>query len=375
MEALTMKKLFCSFLVLTIALACFFSAGAEDSYLPSINDLLQAGLTDGRFEVGDDLDAYSVFNGELSALEDDFIFLILQRDAPLKEFTAETVYPPFSDSDGFPDDYEGVDIGTGRLWLRADLMQKVPPAFIAPSLEDANYLIIADNIYLLGGSLCVTNFSGGGNEEMPEFETVEEMAEYLQTHQKEVESMTYYPKFSAYTIIALYETKTKNVSFINANYIPATRFARNPEASDQWSDMSLLLSLLSALDEGEGVDTGAADSLLESMDFVPDDKKSLWDSCIRAGEYATAAFNVTDYFWSMAGDLRDLDPSESNRSNYDLIIESKNTALLQWFVSFCDYAGFDRSISSIESSGEYIASLDEEWTEASLQEFLSVFGN
>ncbi len=75
----------------------------------------------------------------------------------------------------------------------------------------------------------------------------------------------------------------------------------------------------------------------------------------------------------MAEDLKVMDPSIENKHNYDLIIQDRDVSTLKMFVNYCDYSGFDRSISSIESSQEYIASHDYEWMEATLQSFVDIF--
>ena len=65
--------------------------------------------------------------------------------------------------------------------------------------------------------------------------------------------------------------------------------------------------------------------------------------------------------------------SAENRKNYDLIINDRNAVALSYFVNYCDYAGFNRTIDSIESSGDYIADPDYEWMETTLQETVDLF--
>ena len=72
-------------------------------------------------------------------------------------------------------------------------------------------------------------------------------------------------------------------------------------------------------------------------------------------------------------ELKDLDPSEENKENYDMIIKERNDIALQLYVNYCEYSGFERSISSIESSGDYMAKADNEWLEATLQEIVDLF--
>jgi hypothetical protein len=94
------------------------------------------------------------------------------------------------------------------------------------------------------------------------------------------------------------------------------RFARNPEAVLHWDNMTALAGLLDALDNEEGPDVNEIKKSIETIDFVEQPKKDLWASCIDASEYSTAYYSISGAFWSMAEELRALDPSSENRENY-----------------------------------------------------------
>ena len=72
-------------------------------------------------------------------------------------------------------------------------------------------------------------------------------------------------------------------------------------------------------------------------------------------------------------ELRSLSRTEAYRENYDLIIKEMNRPALSLFVSYCDYSGFDRSISSIESERDYIAKPDYDWMEQILTDTVALF--
>lgn len=362
-----MKRILCLCITILFVLSCMAAAFADSRNLPSINRSLRSGGKT-RVEVGDTLDGYYPLNDQFSDIDYDVKILILEREAPKKEFTSRKVYPPFSSDDGFEDGFEGVDIGETRMWLRADLMAQLPSNLRAGSLEEATYLIICDTLYELDGTISVSDFTNNGEEELPEFESAEEMAQYFAEHPKEIESVTYYPKFGAYEIISLYETATKRASLVDYTYIQSMRFARNPEASQKWDDMGYLSDLAAALDEDAGVDADAARKAIDAIDFVSQKKKDSWTNYIDSEWYSTARNSVLSYYWSMAAELRELDPSDKNRAYYDLILRDENMNALSLFVAYCDYSGFDRSISSIEESGDYIASPDYNWIEENLQE-------
>ncbi len=112
---------------------------------------------------------------------------------------------------------------------------------------------------------------------------------------------------------------------------------------------------------------------IESKEFVPQAKKELWKSCIDANEISTAYFSVSEFFWAMAEDLKQLDSSETNRNNYDMIIQERDRDALALFVNYCNYSGIKRSIDSIQQTGDYMATPDNTWMEQKLQEIVDIF--
>ena len=92
-------------------------------------------------------------------------------------------------------------------------------------------------------------------------------------------------------------------------------------------------------------------------------------------EAAAARSSIRDFTdEKIPEELKNLDPSEENKANYDLIISEKNDMALQLFANYCEYDGFERAISSIESSGDYMAKADTEWLETTLKEVVDLFG-
>ncbi len=368
-----MKKIFSFITAFILLFATAAMASADTRMLPKIDEILSSGIVGKKIEVSDNLDAYSPMNDGFENIDYDIKILFLEREGPEKEFTEKTVYPPFSGSDGFGDDFTGVDIGTSRIWLRTDLMNRIPEYFRATSLKDATYLLVAETMYIWGGTLIVSNFKNDIDETPPVFDTIEEMEEYLRTHQREIISQSYYPVFDSCSFISLYDTHTKKVTYFDANYTEGKYFGRNREASEQWKRMSSVYEILEVLDENIGVNPSAAKQKIEQLEFIPEGKASIWTSCIDAEEYATATYSIMDYFWAMAEDLKNLDPSEDNRKNYDLIIAEKNIDTLANFVDICDYSGFEEPISTIRAQKEYLADPDAEWMEKAIQDTIEVF--
>ena len=71
--------------------------------------------------------------------------------------------------------------------------------------------------------------------------------------------------------------------------------------------------------------------------------------------------------------LKDLDPDGENKANYDLILSEKNLVAFQLFADWCEYGGFERSITSIGIAKDYMAEADPEWTEEKLTDLVSLF--
>jgi len=99
----SLKKFLSICISLVLVFLSFSSAIAEIKNLPSINEVLRSDMSK-KTEVSDNLDNYNPFNGNFDDVSSDVRILILQREAPQKEFTAKKVYPPFTSNDGFPDD-------------------------------------------------------------------------------------------------------------------------------------------------------------------------------------------------------------------------------------------------------------------------------
>ena len=119
----------------------------------------------------------------------------------------------------------------------------------------------------------------------------------------------------------------------------------------------------------------AAKDLIGSYDFVSQDEKDLWISCLSLKKYGTAGQLVLEYFWKMAEDLKQLDPSDKNQKNYDLIIRERSIPALAQYVQYCDYNGFEKSMDSIRDEKDYLAAPDWEGQENTLQDMISqLFG-
>ncbi len=364
-----MKKALFTFLLGTL-IFLLVVATASANELPMIDDVLRdLDTAADRVEVGDDLSMYRLGNTRLTDYGG-FRVIILERKNPEKEFTARRYEPPFTGEEGFPDDYEGVDRGEARVWIRCDLMKQLPVFVRASSMEEAGLLVIAENNYEMAGNIRVTNYKNKSDFVLPDFETVDEMEAFLADHQPTVSSITYYPKFDVYDILILYKIGTTESNLWDYQRTKVKHFARKPEAAFLWNDMKELDHAAALIGAG-ALQSEETEKLIKDLSFVPQDKQSLWLACIAAGESQTTVYSMEEYFWSMAGSLRSLDPSVEDQAKYDMIIDARDKRALALFVNYRDYSGFDQLIESIESSGEYMAAPDDTWRENALNELVS----
>ena len=341
------------------------------SGLPSIDEALFTMDADsGKIEVSDRLEEYDPDNfGESDFGQ--FRIVILERWLPEKEFTEYDSGYPDSFVEDFPDDFTGIDIGESRVWLRCDLMNQLPRELRAASMEEADVVIIAESQYFLSGSISVSDFYYSDDEELPEFETIEEMEAYIAEHQPVIKSITYYPKFGAYALVDFYSPVTKTCQIYDYTTTFPKRFARNPAAQEIWYDMEAVAVLLSEL-------TGATpdrDLLLYILGDLEEQeiaagKTVFWKTCIEAGEYQAALGSVNEYYWGMAADLSEADPDEDHRANYSMVIEAQDLQALAVLANFCDYGGFDTPVEEIRDNKEYLAVPDYDWLEGALEELM-----
>ena len=364
-----MKKILCICMCLVMVLLTASAALAADK-LPTINSVLKKG-TKKRVEVKDNLSAYSTSNGNFSSLGKKIKLLILERRSPEKEFTELKKDAPITEDEGFPDDFTGKDTGKARIWVRGDLMAKLPSANRAKSLKDATYILMAEDVYLHSSTLMNYIYEKNYYSEPPEFETTEEMIEYFAAHQPVLASVTYYPVFAAYSLVTLYEVKTKKFAVVESKLTEGKLFARNPDAALQWNNMGQVFDLILALQSDEGVNAATVKKMIGNMSFVPEKQKSVWTACIDGEEYDTALSSVFGYYWSMAETLKSLDTDMKHRENYDLIIASRDAIALSYYVKYCNYSGFEKTIDSIRESKEYLAAPDWDWLEKALKSTLN----
>ncbi len=357
-----MKKLLLFTIVSVLLLTLYIPAvPAED--LPTINEALSAARfskSGGRVRVQNTLDAYSIDNeGEFDY--DGLRFLILERRAPEKAFDesevswADALYPPR-------------ELGETALYLRLDMMDRLPSDMRASSLMDADLLLIAEDFYELESQIIHTEYENSGAGSIPDdLETPEELMAYLAEHPPVVKSRTYKPLFTAYAFLSLYSTKNKSVTLLDYAYADCTVECKNEAASDQWSLISPLGDLLDLLEWNDPSQlSGDIAAALDNISSVPEDTVDLWTKCVEAGQYGTAAFSVSQSYWELASVLPSLDDSEDAAEWYPKLLEARDRGAFESFVSWCGYSSVDTPDSVIIAEKLYIGQIDPDWMDNAL---------
>ena len=218
--------------------------------LPSLNEALRHITSKDRIEI--DPDEFKDFNPENTGKVNygNFKMIVLQRKAADKEFTKLDSGYPDNYIEGFPDDFTGVDIGKPTVWLRYDVMRSIPASYKARTLEEADIIVIAEDEYVFSGTLSVADYKSenSGEKEIPTVvNSPEELDEFLSKQQPEIDSIYYYPKFSVYNLVTIYDAKTKKCEYYNTKYTPAKIFARNRDAVEHWMLMEQVAELYDSL--------------------------------------------------------------------------------------------------------------------------------
>lgn len=328
----------------------------------------------GKIEIRNDFDEYNPDNLD-EVYPDGLRMIIIQREAPEKEFTKLNSGYPNNYKEGFPEDFLGVDIGKTKVWLRYDLMSKLPVEYRASSLENADILVIAETYYEFSGSISVTQFTDtdDNNTSKPICNTIEDLENYLSKHPRRIDAIYFYPKFSAINVASIFNRKAKNCLGYDISINKPQRFARNPDADDQWYDMEMLSTLMDLI-KPDACDEASVLTEIDNLSFISSEKKDLWKMCISSKEYETAKYSMMQQYWLMVYRLANLDTDENNKKCYQSILDKpfseRKQSELADLVSYADYSGFDTPIETIEKNKQYMAKPDYEWIEKTLNDFI-----
>ena len=131
----------------------------------------------------------------------------------------------------------------------------------------------------------VTDYVKNSSSEIPEFETLEELAAYLEANQPVIDKITYYPTFGSLTMVNLYD-RNRYAALYDYTYTEGMVFAQNPEAAGQWNNMQKVFGIMTEL--ANGADSAALNEQIAALEFLPQSKSKIWQACVSENEYSSA---------------------------------------------------------------------------------------
>lgn len=340
------RRILSVLLILTLSVLLLTACeGKKDAW--TLNEALkmvgteQAAALNGRIPLSDDFSAYDCYSdGEYIAGSGKI--LILQREGPEKEFSRSS-FP-------YPDDYRGEDKGTAKVWLRADLMNRIPEDRRASTTEEAETIIMADTYY--------------------------QMTATLGSEGKSISGMNYdeyHPLFCALHDIRLYSCENKGAQSIVWEEYCYPELRAYPEADDLWLAIAAIESML------ETAHTEPDSERLESLIFCLDNLyfyealplsvlDRLYENCID-GDTEEIIKACTDALWGRAAEFMELDPDYAEE--FSQIITAQDYDALEKLIFTLDYSAIDLTDSEMIDRRAYMGTPDPERMTALIDEALS----
>ncbi|MBQ2957618.1 MAG: hypothetical protein IJE08_14305 [Clostridia bacterium] len=334
------------FLILSIALL-FLTAceGEKDAW--TLDEALkmvgteQAAAMNGRIPLSDDFSEYDCYSdGEYIAGSGKI--LILQREGPEKEYSRSS-FP-------YPDDYRGEDKGKAKVWLRADLMNRIPEDRRASTTEEAETIIMAESYYEYTGCAVseAESISGMNYDE-------------------------YRPLFSAFNGVRLYSIENKGGLTIVSEQYRYPELCADPESVSLW----MSLDYLRQMNEAMQLDTSKerfdeAVRCLEWLDFYETLPLSVRDrlfNLLMEDDAEALSRMCTNLIWSMAEEFAELDPDYADE--FTQIIRKQSFEELASLVDEREYDRVTLTVSEILIRRAYMGTPDPERMTVLIDEALS----
>jgi len=292
-----MKKLFLAILILALlaSLPCL----AEEECVYPVDEALSIAAGGGASILRVDCGISWMTTRDAEDIDyGSWKMIVLQRKPGRKEFTALDSGYPGAMTEGFPDDYEGTDISEPEVYLRWDLMCRLPEKNRASSAADADFIVMIEDMYIHSSTITHTEFTG--EDVMPDesFTTPEEIAEFYLAHPKYISSITYYPMFADVTLIYLCDPATNERVTYAYNIVMPVTLARNPQAAALWEEMTAIDQLAQMIEE---YPAAADDDVLQeefgSSEFVPQFSLNAWCAAAREGRQQDLVNAMRGTYW------------------------------------------------------------------------------
>lgn len=360
--------------LLAFCLPAMFSATAM-AEVYSIDEALglvgtEAGRENGgMLELTDDFSQFDAYCEEYFSSEGGKT-VILWREAPEKLYTASRAE--------IDENFAGEDAGKPKVYLCAELMERIPEEMRAKTFDEADHILMAEVIYELSATVCRTDQTIGSD--MPSADRLEEILDGEFEAAEDEEDYVYYPLFDCTVLTSLYNTRTLGASFIDWRTYPYKEMRANSGADDYWQAMVMLIDLIraSGMEDEEAryyafFETFYANYTEEN--YLTDDE---WNELIdlASGEDMDAlVVYCWNKFWEMASLMAELDPDCADL--YEEAVDRQSLDGLAYIVNSRGYSVIDMDDADIMSSKAYIGQPDLETLGRMLEnavEFMDGYG-
>ena len=355
------RRLPAVFLLLTLS-ALLLTACQSEKTAWTLNEALQmigteqAAALNGRIPLSDDFSGYDAeYSDEYTA--DSGKIVILWREGAEKKFSRS--------STPLPDDYRGEEAGKAKVYLCADLMERIPEHRRAATAEEAKTIIMAESYYYYVSSIEYSedidkpSEPGAGKDSSGR-------ADGMNTSE-------FRPLFNACNAVMLYHCETKGGTFMYWQDYPHEELRDNPEADDLWWDMLLLKDLADAAEiADEQVRFESEMFCAENLYYystLPDSALETLYSLIAEDDSEEIIRICTETFWNKAESFLLLDPGFEEE--YSAALSAKSYDALAAIVEARSFAFIEMTTSEVMARKAYIGTPEPADLERMLDESLS----
>lgn len=317
----------------------------------------QGRQNNGMLELSDD------FSYLEPMAEEDFTseggkIIILWREKPLKKY--ETSFMAFSE------DFNGTDDGVTRVYLCAELMERIPEELRASTPDEAVNIVMAETFYLHSGTLSTRWGDDGEVEDPPTEEEIrgmfseEESVEVSDVDIEEESAWQYVPFFTCLEAVSVYNAETGGHSFMNMEIYDHEELRRNPAAADLWDNMRQLLALINIPTsfESDVLQLTAMRAIYDAgyYSFLEESVGEQLAAAVEQGDVTGASGICENEFWDMAETLKTLDPDAGE--GFGAAIEIRSYNAMQYIAGSRGYTSVAKSHDRIQADKSYTGQPD-----------------
>lgn len=294
--------------------------------------------------------------------------IILWREGPEKEFEQQ--------SNPFPENYEGKDIGEEQVYLCAALMEELPEERRARSLDEPYLILLAETRYRHSATIISQEDTSGTAKQPPSADEIDRLFSEDADADDISPSATfspsslihkYRPAFTCCASVSLCDPESGAASFLGYETFPFHEMRDNPEADDLWEQILALAQLAANEDPSDGF----VRLLTGNFSYLPEDEMSLLLEQILSGRTDEIAAHCTELIWQMAEKFKELDPAAKDA--YDEAIRLSSFKALNHIVNRRSYASVSMSDFRIRSQKAYLGTPDMDRLEEMLKEAVEDF--